>query len=325
MPARALLMRSRRWAGLAGFAMLLAARPVSAVCPTDLCDCLGEAGHFALVGTDVSIRPGIPSPRVYGYPVQSSVDTSVCATTADLFGKLHGETAIGDDVILTDTTGTAGELKGYRAYGGYAYPGVLIGGDLATGGGFVKGLEFGVIMGATDMRGRNPRVAACARAADDAQAASTAFSLIPPTQIITNGRLVAIGAIREINATAGVNVIRFGDLILKAHRQGGYTTGSVLNINLAPNTDSVIVNVTGKLAIDRESQIKVNGGDIEDVIINLIGKRPSLKINADATVEPAILAPGRTVLVDSYAQTANLYAARTKIKGTTIAQALLCP
>jgi len=124
-----------------------------AACPADVCDCLGQAGHFAAVGATVSTKSGKQnysgSPSLF----QSMIDTSVCVTTAKLSGKLGGETEIDEDLLITAASGVGVQFKGSKAYGS-SYPGVFVDGDLGTAGSSIKGAEFGVVAGTTDTIGQ---------------------------------------------------------------------------------------------------------------------------------------------------------------------------
>src|SRR5262249_31750036 len=157
--------------GVSLLAVALTAGQLQAVCPTDVCDCLGQAGHFAVVAGDLSTKAGRIIEDGYGYAVGPTVEASVCAKTGKLSGKVGGETSVSEDVVLTATSGVAAALKGYIDYG-YVYPGVLIDGNLLTGGGQITGGEYAEILGTTDTTGLDPGVADCRQALSDAATAS---------------------------------------------------------------------------------------------------------------------------------------------------------
>jgi choice-of-anchor A domain-containing protein len=292
--------------------------------PSDVCECLGEAAQFAVVGPTLKISSGRISASGYGYAVPVEVETSVCGTTGKLTGKVDGEVSIHEDLLFSAASGVAAKFKGTKAYG-YPYPGIFVDGDLATAGGTLVGLEaFGVVAGTTDTMAGNPRVSECAQAQLDQLTASAALAALPATQSFPK-TIVKNGATLDLNAGSGVVVYQFDDLILTPEKIYGTPYASVLAVNLALDTDTVIINVTGKFSVGAACEVLVNGGDIEDVIINVPGATPSVKVKSDAVVQPAILAPGRKLLTGANAYTANLYAGSLKLKGSNVYEPLLCP
>lgn len=313
----------RRLAVLVALVALAVSSPAPAVCPQDVCDCLGAASHFSLVSPEVAIKGAKLGGYGESYPVGSNVEGSVCATEGSMAGKIDSEASIFEDLMLTASSGTAVKFKGSRSYG-FAYPGVFIDGDLGTAGGTIKGAEFGLVAGTTDTTNGNPRVGECANALAATQAASATLAALPASQSIPKLE-VSGGSTYVIAAGAGVNVIGIGDLSIKPLKYNGYAVPSVLNIVLAEDTDSVIVNISGKVAIGESCEILVEGGDIEQVILNVTGTKPTVKMKKFAFVSPAILAPGRKLQGAANTSTANLYAAGIKLKGSQIAEPLLCP
>jgi hypothetical protein len=299
-----------------------AANAVPAACPTDICGCLGSAAQFSIAGGALQIKSGKINSDGYGYVVGSSIEGSVCGSTAQVGGKAGGETSISGDLVATATSGVAVKFKGSKNYG-YAYPGAFIDGDLVTGGGSISGEEFGEVAGSTSATVSDARVGACNQAVSDAAAASAAFAALTPTQTLTK-LTVDKGNTYELNAGAGTYVISIDDVVLKPLKYMGGAEGSILNINLDATTDTVIINVKGKLAVGTACEINVVGGDIEDVIINVIGTAPTVKIKPDAFVVPAILAPQRKYLASGNAFVSNVYAAGVKIKGAQLEEPLLC-
>jgi choice-of-anchor A domain-containing protein len=272
----------------------------------------------------LKVASGRISVSGYGYAIPVEIETSVCGTTGKFTGKLNGEISISEDLILDASTGIAAKFKGSKAYG-YAYPGIYIDGDLATGGGTIAGLEdFGVVAGTTDTMALNARVADCTQALADQQTASATLAALPATQTFTK-TLVKSGNTLDINAGPGLNVIHFDDLILTPQKVYGSPYPSTLNVNLAVDTETVVINIPGKLSIGAACQVLVNGGDVEDVIVNVPGSASSVKIKGQAYVQPAILAPGRKLLTGAQAVTANLFTGAIKLKGAGIAEPLLCP
>jgi len=321
--------------GLLGAIVLVPALGIGtarAVCPDDVCDCLGQAGQFAILGNTLIMQSGKQSQSGSAYYFPSVTDTSVCAKTGKFSGKPGGETEIGEDLLLTASSGLAATFKGYK-YSGYSYEGVFIDGDLGTRGGTLKGLTctsgtvgcdgpYAAVAGTTDTMAGNPRLPSCTQAMTDAQAASTTLAALAPTQTFDKV-IVKDQDTFDIDAGPGTNVISIGQLTLKPQTYSGYAYGSFLSINLQDDTDSVIINV-GKLQVGSACEIDVNGGDIENVIINVPGPGSSVKIKNDAVVNAAILAPGRKVLAKRNTFVANLFGSDVKIQGANF-ESLLCP
>jgi len=311
------------WVAIGGLAMAFAASPTLGQCPADICDCLGEAGQFDIVTDELAAKSGKVSGGGESYRIGALVGASVCATVGKLAGRLEGEAEIGENLILAAPSGVAVTFKGYQEYG-VPSPGVFIEGDLLSGGGSIAGAEYGLVAGTTDTTGTAPEVDECEQAQSDAASASAALAALPATQTIP-GLTVENQMTANIDAGPGVNVIAIGDLVLKPQKITGYAYGSYLSINLDPLTTSVIINISGKLAVGSYCEITIDGGDVEDVIINVTGAKPTVKIKTGAYIAPAVLAPGRKLLVGSVAFTANLYGKKTTLKGTEVSETLLCP
>lgn len=306
-------------------AMLLIGGSVSTVradCPDDICDCIGEAGDFALVATQAKIRQGVISASGYGEPVPTYIETSLCSTIAKVGGKLGGETQIEEDALFSAQSGIAVKFSGSKYYG-YSYPGAYIAGDVATGGGSVKNASYAEVDGVIDDTGAHPFVPDCAQAISDASAGSTAIAALPATQKLGD-LIVSDGSSYDINVGSGeMSVIEIDKLIIKPLKMYGYAYGSTLNINL-DGTNSVVINAK-KLAIGSACQIVVNDGDVEDVIINVAGAGPSVRIARDAVVTVPILAPQRKIVAGANSFCTNLFAGKLIVKGSTISETMFCP
>jgi hypothetical protein len=297
--------------------------PAYGDCPDDICDCIGAAGDFSLVASQAKIRQGIISASGYGEPVATLVETSLCALVGKVGGKIGGETQIEEDAIFAATSDVAVKFSGSKYYG-YAYPGAYINGDVATGGGSIKGASFAEIGGVTDTSGNHPFVPDCTQALTDSVAGSNMIAALAPTTQLGD-LVITDGASYDINVGSGeVSVIEVGKFIIKPLKMYGYPYPSTININL-DGTNSVIINVTEKLAIGSACQILVNGGDIEDVIINVAGTGPSVRIARDAYVTAPILAPQRKIVASANSYCSNLFAGKLIIKGATISETMFCP
>lgn len=311
---------------LFGVLPLTQAGPAPAqICPQDICACVGDAGRFDLVGTKVDVSAGKVRYSGYSYPIPGNVDSSVCATTGRFSGISGGESMISGDIICTlPPDKTAVTLRGYKYYG-YPQPGVSVGGDIATGGGAIKGMDFALVTGITDTTGTHPRVASCQQAVVDAQAASATLKALAPAQDLGE-LIIEAGNSHEIYAGPGVQVINATKIRLKSKKYYGYPIGAALNINLSETTESVIVNVAEQLSVGKECNISVAGGDPSAVIINVHGPKAKVQIGKGASVDPAILAPTtRTLNVPQYATVGNLFGTKIRIKGAEVVDALLCP
>lgn len=291
-------------------------------CPDDICECIGEAGQFALVSTKAKIRQGVISASGYGEPVPTYIETSMCSSVGQVGGKSGGETEIEEDALFTAATEIAVKFSGSKFYG-YSYPGAYIGGDVATGGGSIKGQSFADIGGEVDTTGAHPFIPDCALAISDAATGSAALAAVSPTQSLGD-LIISDGSSYDINVgSAEVAVIEVDKLIIKPLKMYGYAYGSTLNINL-DGTNSLVINAK-KLAVGSSCQIIINGGDVEDVIINVPGTGPSVRIARDAYVTVPILAPQRKIVASANSFCTNLFAGKLIVKGSTISETMFCP
>jgi hypothetical protein len=304
------------------FLVLGATSGAYADCPDDICDCVGEAGDFALVSTQAKIRHGIISASGYGEPVATYIETSMCSGVGKVGGKVGGETEIEQDAIFAAQSDVAVKFTGAKSYG-LTYTGAFIAGDLATGGGSIVGQTLVEVEGDIDTTGGHSSVPDCTQGLSDVVSGSAALAALTPTQKLGD-LIINDGSSYDINVGSGdVSVIEIGKLIVKPLKFYGYAYGSTLNINL-DGTNSVIINAT-KLQVGASSQIVVNGGDVEDVIINVAGAGPSVRIARDAVVTVPILAPQRKVVAGANSFCTNLFAGKLIVKGATISETMFCP
>jgi len=307
------------------------ASDAGAACPATLCDCLGEAGRYALVGGQLQVKSGRISFSGYGYNVPSIIEGSVCGATGKVGGKAGGETDISADLLFTAGPGAiAAKFKGYKYYG-YPYPGAFVGGDVATGGGSLVNTAFAEISGVTDTSGDYSEISSCSGALVDAAAASATLAALAPTQTFDDV-LVAGGETFTITGADGanvVNVVNIGSINVKSRSYDGYPIGGTLEISLPGPNDTMILNVATSLQVGNASGILVVDGPAENVIINVHGGNLSkVKIGGhEAAIDPPILAPGDAKVItkgDSYIS--NLLGGdKLKIAGPSIADALFCP
>jgi hypothetical protein len=155
-------------------------------------------------------------------------------------------------------------------------------------------------------------------------AGSATLSALPPTRTLGDV-IVNDGSSYDINVGSSiVNVIEIDQLIVKPLKVYGYPYPSTININL-DGSNSVVINVVEKLTVGPGCQILVNGGDIEDVIINVAGPGSSVRIARDAVVAAPILAPQRKIVASANTFCANLFAGKLIVKGVTISETMFCP
>jgi len=315
-------------AAIAGFT--LAAGPATAACPdpTNLCECLGQAGRYTAVATQLQVKSGKISYSGYAYPIPSFLEGSVCAQTGKIGGKAGGETGISNNLLFAAGPGTnAAKFSGYKYYG-YPYPGSYIEGDLATAGGLLTGLGFTEVAGETSTDGSYAEISSCTGALVDAASASTALAAFTPTQTLTDVTVTG-GDTFTITGGTGLNVVNVNSINVKPGRDDyGSPLPSTLELELPGPTDTMIVNVATSLQVGNTSAIVIVGGSPERVILNVHGGLASkVKIGGfEATVDPPILAPGAKLLAKGYSILSNLIGgSKSKIQGPEIADALLCP
>jgi hypothetical protein len=293
-------------------------------CADDFCDCLGEAGDYSLVATTAAkIRHGTISGSGSSYAVPTSVETSVCSKIGKIGGKSGGEADIAEDIFMTAATETAVKFKGWKYYG-ETYPGCFVGGDVATGGGAIKGEIYVEVEGEIDTSGDHPFVPECEQGLIDVATGSATLAALPPTQNLGD-LIISDGNSYDINVGSGESsVIEVSKLIIKPLVEYGYPYGSTLTIHL-DGTNTVVINVTEKFAVGSACQIIVEGGDVEDAIINVVGTGPTVRIARGALVTTPILAPGRKLVASVNSFCSNLIASKLIVKGATISEPMFCP
>jgi cysteine-rich repeat protein len=283
-------------------------------CPNDICACLRAASQFDAVGDKTSVKSG----KLYGEVVASELGGSLCGRTAKLRGKFFAESAIDGDVILTTVVGrTAATFKGY-AFGGVPYPGVLVGGDVATGGGILKNLQYAQIAGVTDTSGAYPGVATCQEARGGLASASAMLSALAPTQVL-GALVVEPGDIATIGVGPGREVVNVESITLK----GNAEDWAELDVVLDPATDMLVINVAKSLRIGVGAALFVDGD--APVIVNLL-PRATVKMGKEAQLGAPLLAPTAKIGIPDGAWSDALYTTKAvNLRGAVVASSMDCP
>lgn len=307
-----------------------------AACPESICDCLGEAKTFSVVASGV---PSIKGGRYRftggypGYPTGTFIEGDLCAPAALLSGFVDSQTGLFNLIALAGPGRIAAQFYAHDPYHeGYSYPGVLVDEQVITGGGRVVGeVEVGV---GIDTTGTHPRLGSCQQAINDMQSASATLAALAPTQDL--GRVSVRGETFEINAGPGVNVIAATEIALRVKRVPPYEypEPAILQINLDPSTQAVIVN-TPRLRVRGECEIVVDySGSEGKVILNVPGHGSTVAISLQGTVTVPILAPDRRVLVGGKLVTGvfewgdysvvNLFARRVSLRTAFVQESFFC-
>jgi hypothetical protein len=289
-------MKTHRWLRwqLAGLAFLLApvGEAADAACPPagNLCECVGEASKFNIVATGkVSALERKLVYYGYGYLVETYVEGHICGT------KVLASGPVGHPTYLTDILATRGAGSVAMSFakkdpyndGGYGVSAF----DVATGGGKISG-EENVEASVIDITGTHPKVPSCQQAILDVQTANATLSAMTPTRDL--GFVRVRGDYLDIDADPGVNVWTADRIQVIPRSYYGYPQRASLYINFDVDTEWVIIN-TGGLTVGELSSIYTS--DPEHTIINLVGQGPSVKVGKFGSIEPAVVAPLRNVLI----------------------------
>ena len=217
---------------------------------------------------------------------------SACVGRAALRGVHFFEYDTPGDLVAMTATGTAVRFGSTNAY---TYTPNEIEGDVVTAGGAVKGISaIYDLRGVIDTTGTHPALAGCARAMADARRASAVFASRPPTQVLGD---VHVGPGQSFEISGGQNdVIQVNSLRVDGggggkscdrYRYSGYPG------QLYVYGDSMVVNVTGRVQLGDCAYVDTSG----DVVLNVVGKGPSIRVGREIGGAPAILAPDRTLVV----------------------------
>lgn len=154
-----------------------------ATCPESVADCLGAAAGFSIVAEKLTIDKGITGSEGYFGPRPARVEDA-CAATALVGGPVDCETTV-RNLILLAPDGVAAIFASTPSYcSAFFHPGigVIVSGDVVTGGGLVRNPAAASILGVVDTSGTDPRLATCAQAISDMQSASTMLAALSPTR-----------------------------------------------------------------------------------------------------------------------------------------------
>ena len=316
--------------GLLAAALALAGPShVAAVCPNDLCECLGEAANFRVVSADkMTVGSGnvVSSyyPFMIGTFVLDNVEANVCGgTTALLTEPGRDYTEIEGDLYVLEGPGRTA-IRG-RILGPESYPGqtsVVGAKNIATGGGSIVGPVAAI--NTIDTTGTHPGLTRCAQAIADIQSASQTFAGLTPTQTL-GAVIFDDGEQHDIAVGPGVNVLSASKLIVKPKKVSrSYLRGTTLQLTLDPATESVIINASS-LYVGRNCGIVVFG-DPTKVVINIVGPGAGPSSGQDAYVAPAILAPERMVRIGPRGDARAVYGKKVLLRGPYVSQAYnACP
>lgn len=298
---------STRSVSFLGFLLLgasaLVPGSVRAVCPTDLCDCYGEAAAYRAVAADrfratVGLARELSPPALVG----SLVAGSACAIRADLAEPTNGDTQIDGDLVALTAAGSRAVRS--RIAGPDGAHTVLVTGIIATGGGAVFGP---VSADAIDTTGAHPGVASCQAAISDMIAASQTLAALPPSQSFDTIIVPASGEL-AVNAGPGVSVVNVA---------GKLTAFGNLRLVLQPTTDALVINTRTMFV---RGSITVEGGDETKAVINLTGPGKAVIVKSNASVAPLVLAPERVVKVSTRGDIAGAFARRVFLNGASASQ-----
>ncbi len=292
-------------------------------CPHNLCNCLGAAGDFGVIAArSLQVKEGKYSEGGESEPIENAVSGSVCSASGK-FGAKEIGTAIDGDLILTNGGPKVAATFSPIKFDGMIEPGTYVTGDVATGGGPIKGLDYLLADGSVTVDGSNSQIANCQQGVADFQAASTFLASRPPTQTLSE-IIVDTGDEYAINLGPGVHVINVDTIKVVPAKIDGEPEPSDLAINFGPATETVIINVGKALTVGEDCSIRVTPGHAGSVILNLpAAQKLSLKLGA--LLDPVLLAPLKTIKLPLYSSTANVYTTgKMAVTGADIEDTLQC-
>ena len=217
---------------------------------------------------------------------------SACVGRGRFRGARVFEQYTDGNIVATATTGTAIRFLTTPPY--TTYTPNAIDGDVVTAGGAVNGTAaIYDLRGIIDTTGSHPAVAACVQAMADERRAATRFAALAPTQVLGD---VHVGPGQEFTISGGQNeVIQVNSLTVSGGNDDpgcnrySYTHPAG---RLYMYVDSGVINVTGKVQFGNCSYVETGG----EVLLNVIGKGPTIRVGREVGNTPAILAPDRTLL-----------------------------
>jgi len=238
---------------------------------------------------------------------------AACTQTAklQLFEANSLDGISGPALIATATKGTAVRARVVSGTGDYA-PANDVYGDLATGGGQIKG-PLTVTGAIADTTGASPYVAQCLQAQADARTASAFFAALPPSQTLGT---VTIKRGTEYSIAMPPNgVVQIDNLSLQggAHAplskfcESDGASPAVLHVGGGPG----VVNI-GRFGMGNCTWVDADN----DIVFNVAGKGPAVHIGA-GTAGPVILAPDRVVTLGGTIDDLASYLSRVWAKNIT--------
>jgi hypothetical protein len=310
--ARLILWAATWIAGAASSAFALPAN-----CPQKVCACIGEARRYAAVAvTELKLRNHKIN---YGYgsfyTASPFSNGATCAQTSTAVGSRDGAADL-DDFFIAATAGAGLKVKGRYV----PADGVLlyVSDDLVTGGGAIIAEPGSIhVGGVTDTSGTHPGATSCQEAIADAAAVSDELAALTPTKTLPP--IVADGGYSGyviINAGPGVEVIETPSISVRPMKTyGRYYEGTELIIDMAPGTESVIIN-TRRLSLGPGCLISVFGSPSR-VLINMVDGGP-VKMNHDVNVEAPILGPRSNMIARYRAHTSALFGGKVTLRGAGV-------
>jgi hypothetical protein len=295
-------------------AIVLRAGAAAGACPSDPCDCLGEAKNFTLIGSKlVVVQEGRQTAYNYDYLVGSFVIGGVCTPRLVASGPVGLPTHFTAGYAVNGPGRIAASFAqrippGYEADYGVS---TLY---LSTGGGSIKGLRHAAEL-IVDTTGTDPGIASCRQAMLDVESASATLAGLVPTHDF--GKVLLKGTDLEIEAGPGVNVVTTERIYVLPRKEDGFLEPGRIFVTTVPETEAVIINTSG-LWIGEVSGIFIQ--DPVRVIVNVVGPGPTVKIGRDGFSEAPILAPERSVsvgVVDPELSAGPIMARRVRLKGGT--------
>jgi len=238
-----------------------------------VCTALGPALSYPLV-----VQKSIIARRGHG----TGVFGSACTGRATLSGTSFEDISRPANLIATAASGTAVRFLPDQRYG---YFSSLVDGDIATGGGAVRGISPYLVSGVIDTSGTYAGVADCASAMAAARRASATLAALPPTRVLGN---VHVAPGEEVDIDAGEGGVVQIDSLTMDGVPGYCPTASGGFLLLSGN--HAVFNVKKRLDLGNCADLAVSG------VFNVPGKGPTIRIGSNVG-PPPILAPDRTLVV----------------------------
>lgn len=226
-------------------------------CPEDLGTCLGAARQFTIIADRLKMRPE----RIvnFGSPVfiDAQVVGSVCVNRATLSGALLSDVWVSGDVVVLDESGTAVRFRPASGVSGSRYWGVRISGDLITGGGVLKGEEWGNVLGVIDTSGTHPKLGECRQAMIDMRQAAATLSGLTSGEDL--GTVVVPATTERVLSFTGSGVQVKNAVRLTLQGKKTPPLASTLVLDVADTVDAAVLNVAKTVKVGRNSSLRFTG------------------------------------------------------------------